>query len=118
MADTGEAIKDYTVDKKNEAVAHAKKLGRDIDAKIKELDAQASKQAGEAKAKSKEMIKDLKAKRAKVPSKLNDLSKATRPRGTIRRRPSATPGKIWRSPTTRPWPRSRSSPSPHRRRPF
>ena len=78
MADTGEAIKGYTVDKKNEAIAHAKKLGRDIDAKIKELDAQASKQAGEAKVKSKEMIKDLKTKRAKVSSKFNDLSKATK----------------------------------------
>lgn len=78
MADTGEAIKDYTVEKKNEAIAHAKKLGRDIDAKIKQLDAHASKQAGEAKAKSKEMIKDLKAKRAKAAAKLNDLSKATK----------------------------------------
>jgi hypothetical protein len=78
MADTGEAIKDYTLEKKNEAIAHAKKLGRDIDAKIKALDAHASKQAGEAKAKSKEMIKDLKAKRAKVAAKLNDLSKATK----------------------------------------
>ena len=78
MADTGAAIKDYTLEKKNEAVAHAKKLGRDIDAKIKQLDAHASKQAGEAKAKSKEMIKDLKAKRAKAAAKLNDLSKATK----------------------------------------
>ena len=77
MADTGEAIKDYTVEKKNEAVAHAKKLGRDIDAKIKALDP-ASKQAGEAKAKSKEMIKDLKVKRAKVSAKFKDLSKATK----------------------------------------
>ena len=78
MADTGDAIKDYTVDKKNEAVAQAKKLGRNIDAKIKELDAQASKQAGEAKVKSKDMIKDLKAKRAVVSSKFKDLSKATK----------------------------------------
>jgi hypothetical protein len=78
MAATGEAIKDYTVDKKDEAVAHAKKLGSDIDAKIKELEAQASKQAGEAKAKSEQMIKDLKVKRAKVSAKLNDLSRATK----------------------------------------
>src|SRR5688572_23455456 len=78
MADTGEAIKDYTVEKKDEAVAHARKLGRDIDAKIKALEAKASKETGEAKAKSKELIKDLKAKRAKVSSKLNDLSKATK----------------------------------------
>jgi Spy/CpxP family protein refolding chaperone len=78
MADTGEAIKDYTVEKKDEAVAHARKLGRDIDAKIKSMETKASKETGEAKAKSKEMIKDLKAKRAKVSSKLNDLSKATK----------------------------------------
>lgn len=78
MAETGDAIKDYTVDKKDEAVAHAKKLGSDIDAKIKDLEAQASKQAGEAKAKSEQMIKDLKAKRTKVSSKFNDLSKATK----------------------------------------
>ena len=78
MAETGEAIKDYTVDKKDEAIAHAKKLGRDIDAKIKELEARASKQPGEAKAKSEQMIKDLKAKRAKVSAKLKDLSKATK----------------------------------------
>lgn len=78
MADTGEAIKDYTVEKKDEAVAHAKKLGNNIDTKIKELEAKASKQAGEAKVKSQEMIKDLKAKRAKVSAKLNDMSKATK----------------------------------------
>jgi DNA-binding ferritin-like protein len=78
MAETGESIRDYTVDKKDEAVALAKKLGSDIDAKIKELEAQASKQAGEAKAKSERMIKDLKAKRAKVSAKLNNLSKATK----------------------------------------
>ena len=111
--DTGEAIKDYTVDKKNEAVAHAKKLGRDIDVKIKELDAHASKQTGEAKAKSREMIKDLTAKRAKVSAKLSELSKATKASWAIRKKPSATPGRIWQSPTTRPWPRSRSKPSRH-----
>lgn len=78
MADTGEAIKDYTVEKKDEAIAHARKLGNNIDAKIKELEVKASKQAGEAKVKSQEMIKDLKAKRAKVAAKFNDLSKATK----------------------------------------
>src|SRR5262249_13458428 len=78
MAETGEAIKDYTIEKKDEAVTYAKKLGSDIDAKIKELEARASKQSGEAKAKSEQMIKDLKAKRAKVSTKLNDLSKASK----------------------------------------
>jgi len=56
MAEAGEAIKDYTIDKKAEAVTHAKKLGRDIDGKIKELEARASKQSGETKAKAEPMI--------------------------------------------------------------
>jgi len=78
MAETGETIKDYTVEKKDEAVAQARKLGSDIDARIKELEARAAKQAGEAKSKSQEVIKDLKSKRAKVSAKLNDLSRATK----------------------------------------
>jgi hypothetical protein len=78
MAETGDAIKDYTVEKKNDAVAHAKKLGRDIDAKIKQLEADASKSAGETKAASQEMMKELKAKRAKMGAKIDDLSKATK----------------------------------------
>lgn len=78
MAETGETIKDYAVEKKDEAVAQARKLGNDIDARIKELETRAAKQAGEAKAKSQEMIKDLKAKRATVSAKLNDLSRATK----------------------------------------
>jgi hypothetical protein len=77
-AETGEAIKDYTVEKKDEAVAHAKKLARELDGKLKELEAQAAKQTGEAKAKSQQMIKDLKAKRAKASGKLNELGKASK----------------------------------------
>jgi len=75
MAETGEAMKDYTIDKEDEAVSYAKKLRSDIDAKIKELEARASKQSGETKAKSERTIKDLKAK---VSAKLNDLSKASK----------------------------------------
>jgi hypothetical protein len=78
MTETGEAIKDYTVDRKDEAVAYAKKLRSDMDAKIKALEARASKQPAEAKAKSDQMIKDLKAQRAKMSGKFNDLSKATK----------------------------------------
>lgn len=78
MAETGDAIKDYTVEKKDEAVAHAKKLGRDIDAKIKQFEADASKSSGETKAAAQEMVKELKAKRAKMTQKTNDLSKATK----------------------------------------
>src|SRR5712664_3078024 len=67
-SETGEAIKDYTVEKKNEAVAQAKKLTADLDGKIKEL---------EAKAKAQAQLRDLKAKRAKVSQKASDLGKAT-----------------------------------------
>jgi hypothetical protein len=77
-SETGEAIRDYTVERKDEAVAHAKKLAADLDAKIKELEAQASKQTGEAKAKLQERIKDLKAKRDAATGKLNELTRASK----------------------------------------
>src|SRR5713101_7514091 len=76
-SETGEAIKDYTIEKKNEAVAHAKKLTADLDAKIKEMEAEASKQTGEAKAKAQAQLRDLKAKRAVASRKASDLGKAT-----------------------------------------
>jgi glutamate-1-semialdehyde aminotransferase len=77
-SETGQAIKDYTVEKKDEAVAHAKKITADLDAKIKELEAQASKQTGEIKARSQAQIKDLKAKRTKASQKVTELSRATK----------------------------------------
>ena len=77
-SETVEAIKSYTIEKKDEALAYAKKLGADVDAKIKELEAQAARQTGEAKAKSQALIKDLKAKRAQASQKASELSRATR----------------------------------------
>ena len=77
-SETGQAIKDYTVEKKDEAVAHAKKITADLEAKIKELEAQAAKQTGEIKARSQAEIKDLKAKRAKASQKVTELSRATK----------------------------------------
>jgi hypothetical protein len=77
-SETGQAIKDYTVEKKDEAVAHAKKITSDLDAKIKDLEAQAARQTGELKAKSQAQIKDLKAKRAKASQKVAELSRATK----------------------------------------
>jgi hypothetical protein len=77
-SDTGQAIKDYTVEKKDEAVAHAKKITADLEAKIKDLEAQASKQTGEIKAKSQAQIKILKAKRTKAAQKVTELSRATK----------------------------------------
>jgi len=77
-SETGQAIKDYTVEKKDEAVAHAKKITADLEAKIKELEAQASKQTGEIKAQSQAQIKELKAKRTKASQKVTELSRATK----------------------------------------
>jgi len=77
-SETGQAIRDYTVEKKDEAVAHAKKTTADLGARIKELEAQASKQTGEVKARSQAQIKELKAKRAKASQKATELGRATK----------------------------------------
>ncbi len=55
-SETGQAIRDYSVEKKAEAVAHAKKITADLEAKIKDLEAQAAKQTGEVKARSQAQI--------------------------------------------------------------
>jgi hypothetical protein len=77
-SETGQAIKDYTVEKKDEAAAHAKKITADLEAKIKELEAEAAKQTGELKARSQAQIRDLKAKRAKASRKASELGRATK----------------------------------------
>jgi hypothetical protein len=77
-SETGQAIRDYSVEKKDEAVAHAKKATADLGARIKELEAQAAKQTGELKARSQEQIKDLKTKRAKASQKATELGRATK----------------------------------------
>jgi DNA repair exonuclease SbcCD ATPase subunit len=76
--EAGEAIRDYTVEKKDEAVAHAKKLVADLDAKIKELETQASRQTGEARARLQAQIRDLRAKRAAAAKKLDELTRASK----------------------------------------
>ena len=76
--ETGEAIRDYTIEKKDEAVAQAKKITADLDTKIKELKAEASRQTGEAKAKAQAQIKDLEAKRATASKKASDLGRASK----------------------------------------
>jgi hypothetical protein len=77
-AETGEAIRDYSVEKKDEAVAHAKRLAADLDARIKELEARAAKESGEAKAKAQGQLKELRAKRAEASRKLGELGRAGR----------------------------------------
>jgi hypothetical protein len=59
-------------------VAQAKKITADLDAKIKELKAEAARQTGEAKTKAQARIKDLEAKRVKASRKANDLGRATK----------------------------------------
>lgn len=76
--ETGEAIRDYTIEKKDEAVAQAKKITADLEARIKELKAEAARQTGEAKTKAQARIKDLEAKRVKASRKANDLGRATK----------------------------------------
>lgn len=76
--ETGEAIRDYTIEKKDEAVAKAKQVTADLDAKIKDLKADAARQTGLAKAKAQAQIKDLEKKRAKASQKANDLGRATK----------------------------------------
>ena len=76
--ETGEAIRDYTIEKKDEAVAEARKITADLDAKIKELKAAAARQTGEAKTRAQAQIKDLEAKRATASKKASDLGRATK----------------------------------------
>ena len=77
-AETGEAIRDYSVEKKDEAVAHAKRLAADLDARIKELETRAARETGEAKARAQAQLKELRAKRAVASRKLGELGRAGR----------------------------------------
>ena len=74
---TIDKVTSATVEKKNEAVAHGKKLVRDMDVQIKALDAQVSKDTSAAKADAQRQMKDLKAKRATTGKKLDEMGKAT-----------------------------------------
>ena len=75
--ETVDAIKDYAVEKKREAVDYAKKVARKMDAEIKDLESKAAKSTGEAKVKSQQQIAELKKKRAAASKKLSELGKAT-----------------------------------------
>lgn len=75
--ETWEAMKDYTVERKNDAIAYGKKLLTDFDGKYKELEKKASSATGDAKAKSEQQLKALKSKRAQAAKKLDELGKAS-----------------------------------------
>ena len=80
---TTEAIKNYSVEKKNEAAAHSKKLVSDFDTKIKDLETQISKDTSaagaDAKRQGKELkeLTDLKAARAQAAKKADEMGKAS-----------------------------------------
>ena len=77
---TGEAVdtlKSYTVDKKNDAVAYGKKLLSAADRDIKKLERAAAKASGDTKAQLQEEVKGLKADRAAVSKKLDEMGKAS-----------------------------------------
>ena len=76
-ADAWDAVKAYTVEKKNDAVAYGKNLVRETDGKIKQLEGKASKASGDTKALYEREIKDLKAKRAQASKKLDEMGKAS-----------------------------------------
>ena len=72
-----EAMKDYTVDRKNDAVTYGKKLLNDFDGKYKELEKKTQSATGDAKAKSQQQLKVLKDKQAQAARKLDELGKAS-----------------------------------------
>src|SRR5437879_9775301 len=74
--DAAEAIKNYTIEKKSEAVAHGKKLVSDLDAKIKDLETRIARDTSSAKSDLQRQLSELKAKRAQAGKKLDELGKA------------------------------------------
>ena len=72
-----EALKDYTVEKKKDAVAYGQKLVKETDSKIKQLEDKAAKASGDLKGQYDQSIKDLKTKRAQAGRKLDEMGKAS-----------------------------------------
>ena len=73
-----ETLKKFTVEKKNDAVTYSKKLVSDFDAKIKNLEAQVSKDTSAAGADAKRQLNDLKAAQAQTAKKAEDMGKASK----------------------------------------
>jgi hypothetical protein len=76
-ADAWDTVKSYTVEKKDEAVSYGRKLVRETDRGIHDLERDAAKASGEIKAQRDRDIKELKAKRAQAAKKLDEMGKAT-----------------------------------------
>jgi len=67
----------YSYEKKHEAVSYGKKLMSDFDVKMKDIEAQISRDASAAKADAQRQLKDLKAQRAETGKKLDELGHAS-----------------------------------------
>ena len=76
-AEAWEALKAYTHAKQNDAVAYGKKLMKETDDQIKQLQARASRASGDAKVEYDKQVKALKAKQAEAGKKLSAMGKAT-----------------------------------------
>jgi hypothetical protein len=74
---TTDKMKSYSVEKKNEAVAYAKKLLSDLEAKIKDLERQVARDTSAAKADGQRQLKELKAQWAEVHKQLDELNRAS-----------------------------------------
>lgn len=77
VGEAWDQVKTFTVEKKQAAVEYGKNLVRETDEKIQELEVQAAKSSGEAKAAQERSLEELKAKRAETANKLDDMSKAS-----------------------------------------
>jgi len=81
---TTDKIKNYSVEKKNEAAAESKKLVSDFDVKIKDLETQISKDTSaagaDAKRQGKELkeLADLKAARTQAAKTADEMGKASK----------------------------------------
>jgi Skp family chaperone for outer membrane proteins len=76
-ADDWDKIKSYSVEKKDEALAYGRKLVRQTDREIKDLNRKAAKASDEAKTQFQSDAKELKAKRRQASKKLDEMGKAT-----------------------------------------
>ena len=74
---TADKSSGYTYEKKNEAMTHGKKLMSDFDVKMKQLEAQISRDASATKADAQRQMKELKAKRAETGKQLDELGHAS-----------------------------------------
>src|SRR5262245_3777713 len=74
---TADKSSGYAYEKKNEAMVYRKKLMSDFDVKMKELEAQISRDASATKADAQRQMKELKAKRAETGKQLDELGHAS-----------------------------------------